>query len=137
MRKPLNRDTLQTLHHPASEPLSRPSYARANLIPGVVHLGLGAFHRAHQAMVFDTLMQRGDRRWGVLGVAMHSTQVADDLATQDGLYSVQINDYKGRTWAVVGSVLHTCVAGREREQVVAALAAPATRWVTLTVTEKG
>jgi len=137
MRKPLNRDTLQTLHHPVSEPLSRPSYERANVIPGVVHLGLGAFHRAHQAMVFDTLMQRGDRRWGVLGVAMHSTQLADDLATQDGLYSVQINDDKGRKWAVVGSVLHTCVAARERKQVVAALASPTTRWLTLTVTEKG
>ena len=137
MPKPLNCDSLQSLRHPVGEPLARPSYARTNVIPGVVHLGLGAFHRAHQAMVFDTLMQRGDSRWGVLGVAMHSTQVADDLATQDGLYSVQINDDKGRTWAVVGSVLHTCVAAREREQVVAALAAPSTRWVTLTVTEKG
>ena len=137
MPKPLNCDSLQSLRHPVGEPLARPSYARTNVIPGVVHLGLGAFHRAHQAMVFDTLMQRGDSRWGVLGVAMHSTQVADDLATQDGLYSVQINDDKGRTWAVVGSVLHTCVAARQREQVVAALAAPSTRWVTLTVTEKG
>jgi fructuronate reductase len=137
MRQRLNHDTLQTLRHPAAEPLGRPSCARTDLIPGVVHLGLGAFHRAHQAMVFDALMHRGDHRWGVLGVAIHSTGVADALALQEGLYSVQINDDQGRSWAVVGSVLQTCVAAREREQVLAALASPATRWVTLTVTEKG
>jgi fructuronate reductase len=104
---------------------------------GVVHLGLGAFHRAHQAMVFDALLQNGDARWGVLGVAMRSTQLADALAQQQGLYSVQINSHAGRSWQVVGSVLGTCVAAREPEQVVQAIAAPSTRWITLTVTEKG
>jgi len=137
MSKRLNSSTLQSLRGPADQPLSRPGYPRAAGLPGVVHLGLGAFHRAHQAMVFDALMQRGDGRWGLLGVAMHSTHVADAMAAQDGLYSVQINSLEGRSWAVVGSVLRTCVAARERGQVVAALASPATRWVTLTVTEKG
>ncbi len=113
------------------------SYPRANTVPGVVHLGLGAFHRAHQAMVFDALLQNGDARWGVLGVAMRSTQLADALAQQEGLYSVQINSHAGRSWQVVGSVLGTCVAAREPERVVQAIAAPSTRWITLTVTEKG
>src|SRR5665647_1777204 len=114
-----------------------PSYPRKGLAPGVVHLGLGAFHRAHQAMVFQALLQRGDPRWGVLGVAMRSTQVAKTLNAQDGLYSVQVASVQGTYWQVVGSIWQTCVAAREPEEVVAAIAMHMTRWVTLTVTEKG
>lgn len=120
---------------PASTTLPRHDRARAQV--GVVHLGLGAFHRAHQAVVFDDLLQAGDRRWGVLGVAMRSTALADALAAQDGLYAVQVADRSGVRWQVVGALLRTCVAAREPQQVIDALAAPATRWVTLTVTEKG
>jgi fructuronate reductase len=116
--------------------LHLPDYPRSALAPGVLHLGLGAFHRAHQAVVFDALLQAGDRRWGVLGVAMRSTELADALAGQDGLYTLQVASAEGRRWQVVGSVLGTCVAAREPDCVTAALAAPATRWVTLTVTEK-
>ncbi|MHB1200841.1 MAG: mannitol dehydrogenase family protein [Polaromonas sp.] len=117
-------------------PLELPDYPRNSLVPGVVHLGLGAFHRAHQAVVFDALLRAGDPRWGVLGVAMRSTELADALARQDGLYTLQIASVEGRRWQLVGSMLATCVAAREPERVTAAIAAPATRWVTLTVTEK-
>lgn len=113
-----------------------PNYPREGA-PGVVHLGLGAFHRAHQALVFDALLRQGDPRWGVLGVAMRSTGVVDALAPQDGLYSVQVASHAGTRWQVGGAILRTCVAAHAPAQVVAALAAPATRWVTLTVTEKG
>ncbi|HYW55630.1 MAG TPA: mannitol dehydrogenase family protein [Polaromonas sp.] len=105
--------------------------------PGVVHLGLGAFHRAHQALVFDGLLQSGDPRWGVLGVAMRSTAVADTLKEQDGLYSVQLSSAGKTRCQIVGSIVQTCVAAREPEQVTAAIAAASTRWITLTVTEKG
>jgi len=121
----------------AARGASVPAYPRHGLVPGVVHLGLGAFHRAHQALVFDALLQSGDRRWGVHGVAMHNPQLADGLAAQDGLYAVQIASREGIRWQVCGALLRTCVAARERTQVVDAIAAPATRWVTLTVTEKG
>ena len=114
-----------------------PSYVRETLTPGVVHLGLGAFHRAHQAMVFDALLQGRDTRWGVHGVAMHNPLLADGLAAQDGLYTVQVASHEGIRWEVVGALLSTSVAAREHAQVVNAIAAPATRWVTLTVTEKG
>ena len=113
-----------------------PTYPRTGSA-GVVHLGLGAFHRAHQALVFDGLLQSGDARWGVLGVAMRSTALADALAAQDGLYAVQIASSAGVHWQVGGAIFKTCVAAREPATVVQALAAPATRWVTLTVTEKG
>ena len=111
-------------------------YDRKDLAIGVVHFGLGAFHRAHQALVYDTLLAGGDKRWGVLGVAMRSTALADGLAAQDGLYTVQIASREGKRWQVAGAIVQTAVAARERQRVVDAIAAPATRWLTLTVTEK-
>jgi fructuronate reductase len=127
----------RTLDVAAANGAAVPRYERGELIPGVVHLGLGAFHRAHQAMVFDDLLSRGDTRWAVLGVAMRSTHVADSLAAQDGLYAVQIASRDGTRWQVPGAIVETCVAAREAPRVVQAIAAPSTRWITLTVTEKG
>jgi fructuronate reductase len=113
-----------------------PAYTRSGA-PGVVHLGLGAFHRAHQALVFDRLLQRGDPRWGVFGVAMRSSTVADSLQAQDGLYAVQVASSAGSQWQVSGAIWQTAVAASEPARVVQAIAAPSTRWLTLTVTEKG
>ncbi len=128
----LNLQTLPLL----PKDIQRPHYPRSGAV-GVVHLGLGAFHRAHQALVFDGLLQRGDTRWGVLGVAMRSPALISALDAQDGLYSVQIASSAGASWRVSGAIWQTCLASDERAAVVHALAAPATRWVTLTVTEKG
>lgn len=113
-----------------------PGYPRSGA-PGVVHLGLGAFHRAHQALVFDRLLQRGDMRWGVFGVAMRNTALADSLQAQDGLYAVQVASSAGSHWQVSGAIWQTAVAAHQPAQVVQAIAAPSTRWLTLTVTEKG
>jgi fructuronate reductase len=129
----LNESSLPAL---AARGIRVPRYPRGGPT-GVVHLGLGAFHRAHQALVFDRLLGGGDARWGVLGVAMRSTQLADALAAQQGLYAVQVASADGVQWQVSGSILRTCVAQRERAVVVDALAARSTRWVTITVTEKG
>jgi fructuronate reductase len=128
---------LNTLSLPrlADRGITVPAYVRRGPT-GVVHLGLGAFHRAHQALVFDQLLTHGDARWGVLGVAMRQAALADTLAAQDGLYSVQLASAQGRRWQVGGALWRTCLATRERQTVVQALAAPTTRWVTLTVTEK-
>ena len=121
----------------ASAGLRVPAYPRSTLQPGVVHLGLGAFHRAHQAVVFDQLLAGGDTRWGIFGVAMRNPELADALAAQAGLYALQIASRDGVAWQVCGALLQTAVAAREPDQVITAIAAPATRWVTLTVTEKG
>jgi len=120
----------------AARGIAVPAYPRTGA-PGVVHLGLGAFHRAHQALVFDSLLQGGDPRWGVFGVAMRSTALADTLAAQDGLYALQVAGSGADHWQVSGAIWQAAVAAREPEQVQQALVAPATRWVTLTVTEKG
>ena len=121
---------------PDAAKVQLPPYPRNGPI-GVVHLGLGAFHRAHQALVFDALLRQGDARWGVLGVAMQNPALADAMRQQDGLYAVQVASSAGVGWQVAGSIWRTCVAAREPSDVVSAIAAPATRWVTLTVTEKG
>ena len=128
----LNAQSLPAL---AARGFDVPGYPRSGA-PGVVHLGLGAFHRAHQALAFDTLLRTGDRRWGVLGVGMRHTELADALAAQDGLYSVHLADAQTARWQVGGAIWQTCVAAREPQTVHRAIAAPATRWVTLTVTEK-
>ncbi len=68
--------------------IERPGYDRALVQPGIVHLGVGAFHRAHQAVAFDDLIRAGDRRWGVVGASLRSPDVHDQLTPQDGLYTV-------------------------------------------------
>jgi fructuronate reductase len=114
-----------------------PIYDRRRYAPGVVHLGLGAFHRAHQAMVFDQLLGAGDTRWGIHGIGMTRPDLVNQLKAQDGLYAVRIADGLGVKWQVPGALWRTSVATTERDAVVQAIAAPSTRWVTLTVTEKG
>ncbi|HEX7892080.1 MAG TPA: mannitol dehydrogenase family protein [Ramlibacter sp.] len=120
----------------AARNVSIPKYPRDGA-PGVVHLGLGAFHRAHQALVYDRLLRDGDGRWGVFGVAMRSTAVVDALVPQDHLYTVQVASQSGVFWQLGAAIWETSIAAREPQQVAAAIAAPSTRWLTLTVTEKG
>jgi fructuronate reductase len=129
----LTADTLHTL--PTA--VHSPTYDRIAHAPGLVHLGLGAFHRAHQAMVFDQLLASGDTRWGIHGVGMTRPDLVNQLRAQDGLYAVRVADGQGVKWQVPGALWRTSVATTERDAVVQAIAATATRWVTLTVTEKG
>lgn len=128
----LHPDTLAQL--PAA--VRRPPHRDPSTPPGVVHLGLGAFHRAHQAVVYDALAALGDDRWGVFGVAMRSSAVIDALRPQGQLYAVDIASTTESYWQVIGAVRDTANAALEPERVIAAMAAPSTRWITLTVTEK-
>ncbi|WP_407319174.1 mannitol dehydrogenase family protein [Isoptericola halotolerans] len=105
---------------------------------GIVHLGIGAFHRAHQA-VFTELAARahGDRRWGILGVTQRSATVRDQVRPQGGVYSVLTAGRDASSLDVVGSVLDVAWPAEETPRVLATIAAPTTHLVTLTVTEKG
>ena len=120
-----------------SKSVHTPAYSPTSAQPGVVHLGLGAFHRAHQAMVFDQLLRDGDMRWGIHGVGMTQPGLVNKLRTQDGLYAVRVAGANGIEWHVPGALWQTSVATTERQHVLNAIAAPSTRWITLTVTEKG
>jgi fructuronate reductase len=120
-----------------SKSVHTPAYSPTSAQPGVVHLGLGAFHRAHQAMVFDQLLREGDMRWGIHGVGMTQPSLVNKLRVQDGLYAVRVAGANGIEWHVPGALWQTSVATTERQHVLNAIAAPSTRWITLTVTEKG
>ena len=120
-----------------SKSVHTPAYSPTSAQPGVVHLGLGAFHRAHQAMVFDQLLREGDMRWGIHGVGMTQPGLVNKLRAQDGLYAVRVAGANGIEWHVPGALWQTSVATTERQNVLNAIAASSTRWITLTVTEKG
>jgi fructuronate reductase len=132
----MTRLSLATLDQVA--PTWRPPFDPASLQVGIVHLGLGAFARGH-GLVFTqgAIAATGDTRWGYCGVTQRSRSVVDQLAPQDGLYSVLVRDGSDVVPQVVGTVRDLLFAAGEPERLTALLAAPATRLVTLTVTEKG
>jgi fructuronate reductase len=120
-----------------SKSVHTPTYTPTSAQPSVLHLGLGAFHRAHQAMVFDQLLREGDMRWGIHGVGMTQPGLVNKLRSQDGLYAVRVAGANGIEWHVPGALWQTSMATTERQNVLIAIAASSTRWITLTVTEKG
>ncbi len=115
----------------------RPGYDRAAQAAGIVHFGIGAFHRAHQAWYTDLAMAAGEANWGILGVSLRSPSVARQMNPQDGLYTVTECSAQGNATRIVGSVQRVIVASEDGEAVISALAAPGTRIVTFTITEKG
>jgi fructuronate reductase len=115
--------------------VARPAYERAATQIGVVHLGPGAFHRAHQAPAFDALLAR-DPRWAISAVSLHSAAVREALAPQDGLYTLVELDAVVRV-RIVGALQELLVAPQTPAAVLARLVDVRTRMVTLTVTEKG
>ncbi|SDP03968.1 mannitol dehydrogenase family protein [Afipia sp. GAS231] len=117
--------------------IRRPSYDRSTIRPGIVHLGIGAFHRAHQAVVIDDLLGRGASEWGIVGASLRSPDTRDALVPQDCLYTLAVRSGAGTEHRVIGSVLETLVAPANPERLLARMADPATRIVSLTVTEKG
>ncbi|MDX8446504.1 mannitol dehydrogenase family protein [Mesorhizobium captivum] len=113
-----------------------PRYDRAAVTPGIVHLGVGAFHRAHQAAYVDACLADGEADWGIVGVSLRSPDTRDALAPQDGLFTLAIRDSAGEQLQVIGSILSLLVAPEDPGAVLAALTDLRTRIVTLTITEK-
>ena len=116
---------------------AHPAYDRAQLATGIVHLGIGAFHRAHQAVYTEAAIAAGDMRWGILGASLRSPDTADALDPQDCLYTLAIRDGSGERLQVVGAIKHVVVAPDDPAKLVAAMAQASVKIVSLTVTEKG
>jgi fructuronate reductase len=129
----LSAKTLAAL--PAS--VRRPAYDRAALKPGIVHLGLGAFARAHLAEYTDDALERDFGAWGIVGASLQRPDQRDRLKPQDGLYTFLKRSPAGPELRVIGSVLDVLVAPESPAALIARLAAPETKIVSLTVTEKG
>ena len=100
---------------------------------GIVHIGLGAFHRAHQAVYTEDAVAHSGGDWGIAGVAPRSADVVDALNAQDRLFSVTAAEET----RVVGVLSDVRRAAADPDAVVALIADPAVRIVTLTITEKG
>ncbi len=130
----LARDTLVMFPPDDAE---RFAYDREAQATGIVHFGIGAFHRAHQAWYTDRTMDRGDRDWMITGVSLRSGEVAHQMNPQGGLYSVTERSAEGSTTRLIGAVREVLVAPHEPEAVIALLAAPATKIASFTITEKG
>jgi fructuronate reductase len=120
----------------AAEPVRRPGFDPAQLKTGMVHLGVGAFHRAHQAVFTDDAIEAAGGDWGIVGVSMRKPDVASALTPQDGLYTLEVLD-QPRRYRVLGALRRALTLPAEPGSVIDALAAPTTHVATLTVTEKG
>ncbi|MFA6123923.1 mannitol dehydrogenase family protein [Sphingomonas sp.] len=117
--------------------IARPGYDRTAQRRGIVHLGIGAFHRAHQAAYTDDLMVGGDRDWAITGISLRSPGMRDALAPQDGLYTVTERSAAEEKTRLIGAVAEVIVGTERPMAVVAALASADSHLVTVTITEKG
>ena len=116
----------------------RPAYDRSRLSTGIVHLGLGAFARAHLCAYTEDCIERGGaEHWGIAGVNLRSTEQRDRLLPQDRLYTLVPRGEKGLAPRVIGCLTEVLAGPGATADILAHLAAPATRIVGLTVTEKG
>jgi mannitol 2-dehydrogenase len=133
----LTEDTLAQL----SADVSLPRYDRRRVTTGIVHIGVGSFHRSHQAMYIDALMNNGAAmNWGICGIGLQpsNARMRDVLAAQDGLYTLVLRHGDG-SWdaRVIGSIIEYLFAPDDPEAAIEKMAAPSTRIVSLTVTEGG
>ncbi len=137
MSRPLSSAMLPSLE----STLQVPAYDRSALTVGIVHLGVGGFHRAHEAMYLDRLMRQGKaREWAICGVGVlpGDARMRDALTAQDCLYTL-VEKAPDGTWEprVIGSIVEYLLAPDDPERVVERMADPAVRIVSLTVTEGG
>ena len=123
-----------------AETILRPTYDRAALTPGIVHIGLGNFHRAHQSWYLHRLMQQGlAQNWAIIGAGVRANDEAQRLrlAAQDYLTTLIELDPAGRSAEVVGSMIGFVPVEEGNGPLVAQMADPVIRIVALTVTEGG
>jgi len=128
----LSTDTLKAI----PDGVETPRYDRQAAKVGIVHFGIGAFHQAHQAVFTDDAMAASGGDWSICGVSLNSRGSKDRLGPQDGLYSLAICD-KSPSTRIIGAVKEVLFAGESQDAVLERLCAPTTKFVTLTITEKG
>ena len=104
---------------------------------GIIHLGVGAFHRAHQADYTDEAIRNGDPRWGIIGASLRSAEARDALKPQDYLYTIAESDETGERFRVIGALRDVLVAPENSSALIKVMCRPSVKIVSLTVTEKG
>ncbi|AWG20616.1 mannitol dehydrogenase [Flavobacterium faecale] len=133
----LNNSSLKEL----SARVSVPQYNRENVTAGIVHVGVGGFHRAHEAMYLDQLLHDfSNTKWGICGVALLSfdQKIYNVLKEQDGLYTLVVKELDGSlTKRVIGSIVEYLFAPDSPRAVIEKMANPEVKIITLTITEGG
>lgn len=114
-----------------------PRYNREQLTAGIVHLGIGAFHRAHQAFYTEAVLNQFGGNWGIVGSSLRSASVRDQLVPQDCLYTLVERSGEGEKLQLIGAVLDTLVGPENPAALVAQMANTNIKIVSLTITEKG
>lgn len=117
--------------------VARPGYDPSRLQPGILHLGIGAFHRAHQAWYTDAAMATAGGAWGIVGASLRGAGTRDSLVAQDCLYTLVEKGAAGTRHRVIGAVRDVVYAPNDPGRLPLIIADPNIRIVTLTVTEKG
>jgi len=115
----------------------KPAYDRAALRPGIAHIGVGAFHRCHQAEYTDDLLEQHFDRWGLIGINIRPPSLADTLGRQAGLYTRLIRQNDEIEARIIGSIVRVVDSQDSAAPALEVLAAPDIEMVTMTVTEKG
>jgi fructuronate reductase len=113
------------------------SYDRKTLKPGIVHLGIGAFHRAHQAAYTEQVLNSEGGEWGIIGVSLRSPDVNQQMMPQDNLYTLIERHGESTQTSIIGAVIKTLVAPAEPAAVIEAMSLESVAVISLTVTEKG
>ncbi|MBT4521789.1 MAG: mannitol dehydrogenase family protein [Halieaceae bacterium] len=133
----MRRLTPQVVSRPPVD-LKLSNYApTASPYTGIVHLGVGAFHRAHQAVYTDTILAIEDGNWQITGASLRSDQVQQQLSPQNCLFTVVEKDNQKQRYRLVQSIARIIVAPHEPLQLIEAMAADACKIIGLTITEKG
>lgn len=111
-------------------------YERKNRPIGVIHFGLGAFHRGHQAVYFDEAIRHGLGEWGVYGISPRSAQVTDTLRKQDFLYTVNARDGENQDPQIIGSIVDGSIFDIDNVELRTAALSHELKIITITTTEK-
>ncbi|AEH02344.1 mannitol dehydrogenase family protein [Lacinutrix sp. 5H-3-7-4] len=123
------------------ERIAIPKYSRSDIKTGIVHVGIGGFHRAHEAFYTDQLLQdESVKDWGICGVALldFDTKIYNTLKEQDGLYTLIVKELDGtHTKRVIGAITECLFAPENPTTVIEKMASPEVKIITLTITEGG
>lgn len=121
----------------ATGPIRLPRYTVDDHSAGIVHLGIGAFHRAHQAVYTDDALATGGGNWRTVGVSMRSTKFRDNFNKSSGRFMVLERGPGADAPRLIGSISNVLAAADQMDEIMAVLCDPAIKIVSLTITEKG
>ena len=116
--------------------VARPAYARDDVGVGILHLGAGAFFKAHQAVYTDTALGLASGDWGICAASLNSETAKGALAPQDCLYTLKLLG-EPESYRVIGSIREVLAGPDDRAKIIEKISDPAIQIVTLTITEKG